>query len=154
MYTLLLVILVALDQLTKSLAISHLKNTGMVKIVDNWLYLTYVENRGAAFGMLNDKPWFFTILASAFVIFMLYYVIKNRNSLGTFYKVSIVIIISGALGNLIDRIRLGYVVDFIFSPLGGLYDFPVFNFADVYLSVMAIILVIYMIFFEAKDSEN
>ena len=154
MYIIIAILALILDQVTKYLAIVYLKSGTVIEVINKFLYFTYVENRGAAFGMLNTKPLFFTIFASAFVIFMSYYLFKNRNELDSFYKFGFVMILVGALGNLIDRIRLGYVVDFIFSPLGGLYDFPVFNFADIYLTVTAIVLLIYSIFFDKSNKDK
>jgi len=151
MYILTTILLVVLDQLSKAYAIANFKGQEMVKLVDSWLYLTYLENKGAAFGMLSDKPWLFTIIASIFVIVIIVIILKNRNNFDRFYKFTLAIIVAGALGNLIDRFRYGFVVDFIFSPLGGIYDFPVFNLADVYLSVTAIILAIYIFIKEEKD---
>ena len=154
MYIVITLIALILDQMTKYLAIVYLKGQPAIKIIDNFLYFTYLENKGAAFGMLDDKPMFFTIFASAFILFMIFYLLKNRNEIGNFYKFGFVMIIVGALGNLIDRIRLGFVVDFIFSPLGGLYDFPVFNLADVYLTVTAILLLIYAFFFDKEEKDK
>lgn len=154
MYIIISIIAVILDQITKNYAVNNLKGKDPIELIPNWLNLTYVENKGAAFGMLNTKPMFFTIIASVFVIVMIYILFKNRNSFDSFYKFTLAIIIAGALGNLIDRLRYGYVVDFIFTPLGGLYDFPVFNLADVYLSVSAVILAIYILFFEGNIDEH
>ena len=66
-------------------------------------------------------------------------------------KLPLVMIMSGAIGNLIDRLRLGYVVDFIYTPLGGIYDFPVFNFADIFVTVSAVFLIFAVYFLEGKD---
>ncbi|MDO5027060.1 MAG: signal peptidase II [Tissierellia bacterium] len=152
MYIIIPIILLILDQATKFYAISHFKGQEMLEIIPNWLYFTYVENRGAAFGLLNDKPWFFTIVASVFVITMTVILLKNRNNINSFYSFSIAIIIVGALGNLIDRLLHGYVVDFIYSPLNGFYSFPVFNLADAYLTVMAIVLGVYIFFIDGDSN--
>lgn len=154
MYIILPIILVILDQATKYYAIAHFKGQEMVEVIPNWLYFTYLENRGAAFGFLNTKPWVFTILASVFVIAMTIILLQNRNNINSFYKLSLAIIIAGALGNLIDRLTHGFVVDFIFSPLNGLYNFPVFNLADMYLTVTAIVIAIYVIFFDGDTDVN
>lgn len=154
MYLIITLILVILDQLTKYYAITNLKGKEMVELVPNWLYLTYLENKGAAFGFLNTMPWVFTLLASVFVVAMIVIMLKYRNNFNSFLKLSLAIIIAGALGNLIDRFTHGYVVDFIFSPLNGLYNFPVFNLADVYLTLMAIVLAIYLIFSDGANDVN
>lgn len=152
-YILFGVIALILDQVTKHFAIVNLKGTNSIEVIKDYLYFTYLENRGAAFGFLNQFPIIFTILASLFVIFMSIYLLKNYNKIDRIYKLGFIMMIVGALGNLIDRIRFGFVVDFIFSPLGGLYDFPVFNLADVYLTLTAILLFIYAFLFD-KDNKS
>lgn len=154
MYIIISIILVILDQITKNYAIINLKGKEMVELVPNWLYLTYLENKGAAFGFLNSAPWVFTILSSVFVIAMVFIMLKYRNNFNSSYKLFFAIIVAGALGNLIDRLRHGYVVDFIFSPLGGIYNFPVFNLADLYLTITAILVAIYMIFIDGDKNVN
>lgn len=151
MYILIFLGLIALDQITKLLAIAHLKGQADIVIIKNWLKLTYVENSGAAWGMFQNATIFFTIITIVIVFAITFYLLKYSNSIDMFTKIPLVIIMAGAIGNLIDRIKLGYVVDFISSPLGGLYNFPVFNFADMYISLAAIFLIIYIYFFEGKN---
>ena len=151
MYAILFVILVAIDQVTKYIAIINLKGKNEVVIIDKWLHFTYVENSGAAFGIFQNATILFTILTIIIVFGIMWYMLKESNNIGNFLKFSLVMIIAGAIGNLIDRIRLGYVVDFIYSPLGGLYNFPVFNFADIYVTCSAIFLIIYLLFIDGKD---
>lgn len=151
MYAILFVILVAIDQVTKYIAIINLKGKNEVVIIDKWLHFTYVENSGAAFGIFQNATILFTILTIIIVFGIMWYMLKESNNIGVFLKFSLVMIIAGAIGNLIDRIRLGYVVDFIYSPLGGLYNFPVFNFADIYVTCSAIFLIIYLLFIDGKD---
>ncbi|MGY3775927.1 signal peptidase II [Helcococcus sueciensis] len=151
MYAILFVILVAIDQVTKYIAIINLKGKNEVVIIDKWLHFTYVENSGAAFGIFQNATILFTILTIIIVFGIMWYMLKESNNIGIFLKFSLVMIIAGAIGNLIDRIRLGYVVDFIYSPLGGLYNFPVFNFADIYVTCSAILLIIYLLFIDGKD---
>nr|WP_276938402.1 signal peptidase II [Helcococcus sueciensis] len=151
MYAILFVILVAIDQVTKYIAIINLKGKNEVVIIDKWLHFTYVENSGAAFGIFQNATILFTILTIIIVFGIMWYMLKESNNIGIFLKFSLVMIIAGAIGNLIDRIRLGYVVDFIYSPLGGLYNFPVFNFADIYVTCSAIFLIIYLLFIDGKD---
>lgn len=145
MYITLFLIAIILDQITKILAINHLKDSNSIVLVKNWLNLTYLENSGAAWGMFQDATLIFAILTIIICFGISYYLIKNNNSLDIYMKLPLVMIMAGAVGNLIDRLRLGYVVDFIFTPLGGLYNFPVFNFADIYVSVSAIFLMIYVL---------
>ena len=136
MVTILMMILViGLDHLTKYMAISL--KAGDIVIFDKFLKLTYLENRGAAFGILENKKIFLII---GFVIL---YIFKNYKSLMNFEKVIYGLLLGGALGNLIDRIFRGYVIDFISVKLPFNYDFPVFNVADIAVVVSCILLVIF-----------
>lgn len=125
-YIILGVILILIDQITKFLVLFKLKPVGSFFVIKNIFHLTYVENRGAAFGIMQDKKIFFVVISIVVIGFIFYYLIKNKNKLTMKSKVSFTLIVSGALGNMIDRLRLSYVVDF--------FDFiiwPVFNIADI-----------------------
>lgn len=142
-YILIILGLIALDQVSKYIAINYLANVGSIPIINDVFHLTYVENRGAAFGMFQNNQIVFIIVALAATIFGLYYLYKKEvNLLG---KTAIILIISGAIGNLIDRIRLGFVVDYFDFRI--IWDY-VFNIADVFVVVGTILLCIYIIFFE------
>nr|WP_248483428.1 signal peptidase II [Tepidibacter aestuarii] len=139
----LFVFLVLLDQVTKYYALNFLSKIGSITIIDNMFNLTYVENRGAAFGMLQNQKWFFILVAFVVVSFIVYYLRTNKN-ISRLYQVSLVLILAGAIGNLIDRIRLNFVVDF--------FDFivwPVFNMADICV-VIGGILLSYIIIFDKE----
>lgn len=151
MYIIIFIIAIFLDQITKLWAISNLRNQDDVILIKNWLHLHYLENSGAAWGIFQDATIIFSFLTIVICFGIMYYLLKNSNNIGGLIKLPLVMIMAGAIGNLIDRIRLGYVIDFIFTPLGGLYNFPVFNFADVYVSISAIFLMIYIYFFEGKN---
>ncbi|MFM1514425.1 signal peptidase II [Helcococcus ovis] len=150
MYILVFIVAVLIDQLTKLWAISNLKGQAQIKLVDNWLHLTYLENSGAAWGIFQNATLIFALMTILICFGICWYLLKNSNNIDIYIKIPLVIILAGAIGNLIDRLRLQYVVDFIYTPLGGLYDFPVFNFADMFVSLSAIFLIIYVYFFEAK----
>lgn len=151
MYIILLIVGIILDQLTKIWAISNLKNKDSIIVIKDWLHLSYIENSGAAFGIFQSATIIFAIITIAVCFGISYYLLKNSNNIDTYIKLPLVMIMSGALGNLIDRLRLGYVVDFIYTPLGGIYDFPVFNFADIFVTVSAIYLIFAIYFLEGKD---
>ncbi|WP_282926774.1 signal peptidase II [Helcococcus kunzii] len=148
MYIIFFTIAVALDQITKLLAIKYLKHAPTIKLIDNWLHLTYLENSGAAWGIFQSATLFFSVITIIICFAICWYLLKNSNNIDMLIKLPLVMIMAGAVGNLIDRLRLGYVVDFIFTPLGGLYNFPVFNFADIFVSVSAIFLAVYLFFNE------
>lgn len=137
-------LLVAADQMTKLLVSSNFELGESVHIIKGVLDFTYVQNRGAAFGMFADKRWIFliaTILLLAAMIFAWY---KNlfTNFIG---KSAAVLVIAGGIGNMIDRVLVGYVVDFI--DVSPLFPFAVFNVADCCVCVGAVLLAVFVVFF-------
>ena len=145
-YELIIAILIGLDQLSKYWALNYLQEIGSIPIIQNVFHLTYVENRGAAFGMFQNNQMIFVVVAIVASIFGLYYLhTKKMHSIG---KVGIMLIISGAIGNLIDRVRLGFVVDYFDFRIIWEY---VFNVADVFVVVGTAMLCIYILFFEGKE---
>lgn len=149
LYEIIILLLIGLDQLSKIWAINDLKAIGSIPIIQNVFHLTYVENRGAAFGMLENNQIIFIIVALAASIFGLYYLhTKKINLIG---KTGIILIISGAIGNAIDRLRLGFVVDYFDFRIIWEY---VFNIADVFVVVGTILLCIYIIFYEEKSNKK
>lgn len=159
-YGLIIVILLFWDQWTKILAINNLKDKNSIVIFKDIFELSYVENRGAAFGMLTGRVDFFVII-TCILIPVLVYAIYKINSIVKVYSDSVnikaykvlqfdfVVLIAGALGNFIDRVLNGYVVDFLYFKL---IDFPVFNVADIYVTLATIVL-LYMMFFVFKERE-
>ena len=148
-YELIILLLVGIDQLSKILALKYLKNVESIPIIQNMFHLTYVENRGAAFGMFQNNQIIFVIVALIASIYGLYYLHKNKvNILG---KVSILLIISGALRNLIDRVRLGFVVDYFDFRIIWEY---VFNVADIFVVLGTILLCIYILFYEDNKEKQ
>lgn len=144
MYELLIVILVGIDQITKYVSQNMLQENSSISIIEGIFDLTYVENRGAAFGLFQNKQFIFVAIAILVTIVGIGYIHKVKNN--KLSKISIAMIISGAIGNLIDRIRLGYVIDFFDFKFIWSY---VFNFADV-LVVLGTILLCICMFFEEK----
>ena len=132
---------IALDQLTKWLAVRFLSPITTQPLIKNVLHLTYVENRGAAFGMLANHRWVFIMISSVTILLLLGALYAGYLS-GKLYKVSVSMIISGGIGNMIDRILLGYVVDFIDFRL---INFAVFNGADSFVCIGAGLLILALI---------
>ncbi len=132
---------IALDQLAKWLAVKYLEPITTFPIIKQVLHFTYVENRGAAFGMLAEHRWVFIAISSVTILALLgaLYAGYLPNML---YKVSVSMIISGGIGNMIDRLMLGYVVDFIDFRL---INFAVFNGADSFVCVGAGLLIFALI---------
>ena len=122
---------VVIDQLTKLLAVKFLKPIPTHPILENVLHLTYHENRGAAFGMLADQRWIFLSVSTVMIIGLLIYLLMGKCE-NMLYTVSVAMIIGGGIGNMIDRVALGYVVDFLDFRL---INFAIFNGADSFVCV-------------------
>ena len=142
--------LVAVDQITKALAVAYLKPVATVPIIRDVLHLTYRENTGAAFSILDGFRWGFVILAVIVCGVVIYINVARKIDSKLFYAASI-LVVSGAIGNVIDRIATGSVVDFIDFRL---INFAVFNFADICLTVGVALLFIYFLFFYGKDKKT
>ncbi|WP_027307402.1 signal peptidase II [Caloramator sp. ALD01] len=146
---LLIVLLVLLDQFSKYIAKKYLILKQPINLINGYLNLIYVENRGAAFGFFRDKKIILVGFTSIVVIGLIYYLLKNKGK-DRFIDFCLILIIAGAIGNLIDRIYLNYVVDFIHFYIKDVFDWPVFNFADIYVSIGAVLLCIKLIFFDKQ----
>ena len=128
-------LILSLDQLTKILATKNLVLNQSFAIINGILHLTLVHNRGAAFGILKNQIHLF-IFTSLFAIFLIYFNLKNNTyKKYSLFNISLGLILAGALGNLIDRLFLGYVVDFIDFRI-----WPVFNIADSAITIGAVLL--------------
>lgn len=138
------VLLIWLDQWSKWQAIAHLKGQHPIVLIPGVFELNYTENRGAAFGMLQNQRWFFLIITAIVVIGVVY--LLCRMPLERRYwplRATLTIFIAGAIGNLIDRVYQGYVVDFFYFKL---IDFPVFNVADCYVTITVFVFILLFIF--------
>lgn len=141
--------IVVLDQIFKYLAINNLKSVENIAVIDNLLYFTYLENRGAAFGIFSNQRWLF-IITTVLAIILLVYLVFVKKFQSKIFNISVALIIGGGVGNLIDRIFLGYVVDYIqisFFPL-------VCNFADYCITAGTIILIIWLFFCYDKNKNS
>lgn len=144
------VLIIILDQFTKHRAMLHLMNKRPYVVIKDFVQFHYVENRGAAFGILQDKKVFFVIITVVALIIASYYLIANYHELNKLTRIGVALLIAGAVGNLIDRIRLGYVIDFISVRLINAYDFPVFNIADISIVIGTVIIMILVLFDKYK----
>lgn len=144
--------LIVLDQLSKVWAFSVLRGTDGISVIPNVFELSYLENRGAAFGILQDHQIFFVLITVAAAVFLTW--IYGRIPQTKKYiplRICYVLIMAGAFGNLIDRVFRGYVVDFFYFKL---IDFPVFNVADIYVTVTMILLLILILFYYKEEDLN
>lgn len=144
------ILIVAADQIIKYFVVKDLSAVGSVPFIPNFLNLTYVENRGAAFGMMQDMYWIFAII-TVLMISAFFYVIAKKKITSKFFVACAVLIIGGGIGNLIDRIFRGFVVDYL-----ELSFFPyVCNLADYCITVGAVLLIVYVLFmYDKKDEKN
>ncbi len=141
------------DQLTKIWAVNTLKNGESIKLIGNFLRFTYAENKGAAFSILQNQLWFFIIISIVMLGVLAYIYFKTKN-ITKISRLSIAMIAGGAIGNLIDRVNLGYVVDFIDVRFGSFYDFPIFNIADSFVVCGTILMIILILFNKFEKSET
>lgn len=144
MEILIIVIGLILDRVTKIWAVNTLSKISEIVIVKNLFALSYLENRGAAFGILQNKILFLAAVTIFVMIAMVYYIVKYKPS-SKFLRISFALIISGAIGNLIDRVHYKYVVDFILIHYKDVYYFPTFNVADILVVVGTALLAIYLL---------
>ena len=150
----LIAVTVFLDQITKYLTILYLKPIDTQPLWEGVLHLTYVENTGAAFGMMKDSRWIFmvtsTVAIVGILVYMVYRTYIKKNPLPWMEALSLSLIVGGGIGNMIDRTVLGYVVDMIDFRL---INFAVFNVADSFVCVGAGLMVLYLIREMVKETK-
>lgn len=137
-------LVILLDQSTKYIVKTQMKPYESFPVLKPILYITYVKNRGAAFSLFEGKIIFFTVISLIVTSIILFYLIKGPKDL-YITKFSLALILGGTVGNLLDRIRLGYVIDFI-----DLRIWPVFNMADTFI-VVGVLLLSYILIFEKEN---
>ena len=151
LYIVLTVLMIALDQAVKYWAFTSLQAQQTIPLIENVFHLTYIENRGAAFSMFAkfDSRWIFVALAAVITLAICYALSKKlmQTALGSW---SLVLIAAGAVGNAVDRVARGFVVDMFDFRL---IHFPVFNVADIFICVGGVLFVIYFMF-QHKDKPN
>lgn len=149
LWIVLAVAFVYLDQITKYLAVIFLKGGDSFPFIKGVFHFTYVENRGAAFGILKDQRWVFMVISSLAIVALSIYFYKHRME-SKLQNTAITMMIAGGIGNMIDRVALGYVVDFLDFTL---IKFAVFNVADSFVCVGVGLFVLYLILTMVKDEK-
>lgn len=142
-------LLILIDQVTKRLAVINLKDQNPIILIDNILQFRYLENRGAAFGMLQNKKLLFvfiTIVMLTAIFYALFKLPLTKKYL--IWHVFLCFIAAGGIGNMIDRVMHDYVIDFIYFIL---IDFPIFNFADILVTIGTILLFIDLLFLKKEE---
>ena len=138
---------VCLDQLTKWMAVIWLQGEPSFPLWRDVLHFTFVKNEGAAFGMLAEHRWVFMVVSSVAIVGLSVYLFRHRKD-SLWIQIPLAMIIGGGIGNMIDRVMLGYVIDFIDFTL---IDFAVFNVADSFVCVGAVTLMGYLIWDLARE---
>ena len=145
-----MILLIMADQFSKYFAVANLRNHEPWVLWEGVFELHYLENRGAAFGMLQDQKVLFILIAVIILAVIMYVLVKTPyQKMYTKLHITLVLIAAGAIGNLIDRLRYDYVVDFLYFSL---INFPIFNVADIYVTCSCVLALI-LIFFYYEDEE-
>lgn len=143
---------ILLDQITKILALQYLAPVGSFPLWENVLHLTYVENTGAAFGMLKDQRWVFLVISTVALSGMIVYMFFNKTK-HPLETTAVAFIVGGGIGNMIDRIARGFVVDFVDVKCIPLWKY-IFNVADIFVCVGCGLFILYVILFEARAKKT
>ena len=138
---------VALDQWTKYLTVTEIPMYGHVDAVPGLFHLTYVQNTGAAFSLFEGMQWLFVLIFVAFTALLVWEALSKTVPFSAFERWCLVAIYAGGLGNMIDRIRLGYVVDMIEVEF---IRFPVFNVADCFITCGCIAMMVSLVLFNKE----
>ena len=152
--TIVILLGIFLDQLSTWLVVKFLKPIGDLPLIGGVFHFTYSENPGAAFGMLKDDRWVFMLISTVMITAMLVYLFYPKNGATRFFSIAMAMVVAGGIGNMIDRIALEYVVDFLNFKL---INFAIFNVADSFVCVGAglmMLAVILEIAAEAKKKKN
>lgn len=142
-------VLVVIDQFTKGMAVEHLKDKLPIELIPGIFELQYSENPGAALGMLEDHPWIFISVTIVVLLVLFTILMWGKYRQHKLVNISGTLIIAGGLGNLIDRLLHGYVVDFLYVKA---INFPIFNFADCCVVIGAVLLLIFFFFIYREDT--
>lgn len=137
-----IILVIFIDQISKVLITKNIELYDKIILIPNFFSLTYTKNFGAAFGLLEGKRILFIIMSLLVLAYLIYELIKNKEK--KLYLFSLTLIIGGIIGNFIDRLAFGYVRDFLDFKIFN-YDFAVFNFADSFIVIGVIMLIISMI---------
>jgi len=137
----------ALDQWTKVLVVENIPLYGHMEFIPDFLSFTYVQNTGAAFSSFKGMQWLFLVVFIVFSVGVVWEFIKKKMPFTTFERWCIAAIYAGGLGNMIDRLRFGYVVDMIKTEF---MNFPVFNVADSFITCGCILLLVHLFFFNRE----
>ena len=147
-------LIVIIDQLTKTYVDNEMRLYQSIELLENFFHITYIRNKGAAFGILSGAdesiriPFF--LVVSAIAIAVIFYILYSYHEESKLFPLSLALILSGAIGNMIDRLRFGEVVDFL-DVHWYEHHWPAFNIADSAISIGVALLIINMLFEKEKS---
>ncbi|GKV64261.1 MULTISPECIES: signal peptidase II [Sporosarcina] len=148
------VLVIALDQLTKWLVVKNMELREYISVLDPYLGLLSHRNRGAAWGMLEGKMWLFYIVTVAVVAAIIYF-FHTEGKKDRLLGISLMLLLGGAVGNFIDRLFRGEVVDFVSVLIPVInYDFPIFNVADAALTIAVVLILVHVLLDEKKKKKK
>ena len=134
-------LILIIDIVSKMIVVNYLSLGESVKFIDKFLYLTYVRNTGAAWSILADNTYIISLISLIIILTIIWYIGKNKIN-SKLEKIAYALVLGGAIGNFVNRILYGYVIDFIDVKIFG-YNYPIFNLADVFIVVGVVLLAIY-----------
>ena len=137
---LILTLIILIVDIVSKLIVKHYLTLGSISIINNFLNLKYVENTGAAWSIFDNNRYIVLVLSCMIIIGIIYYIFKEKPS-KIISRIAYSLVLGGALGNFINRLYYGYVIDFIDVKFFG-YNYPIFNMADIFI-VVGVILLIY-----------
>ncbi|GKS55212.1 signal peptidase II [Enterococcus mundtii] len=150
-YWIISALIIGLDQWVKWLIVDNFALGETKSVIPGILSLNHIRNFGAAWSLLEGKMWFFTVVTIIAVVVILTLMIKNRSDGNRWFMIGLTLILAGAIGNFIDRVRLGYVIDMFQTDF---VNFPIFNVADISLVIGVICVLIYIILDEKEQRKK
>ena len=135
------VVFLSIDIVSKLIVSNSMNVFDSILVIDDFFYITYVKNTGAAWSIFSDKTWFVILLSFIIIIILFIYIYKNKPNF-LIEKFGYSLILGGAIGNFIDRVIYGYVIDFFDFYIFG-YDYPIFNLADTFIVIGVILLIVH-----------
>lgn len=150
-YWIISALIIGLDQWVKWLIVDNFALGETKSVIPGILSLNHIRNFGAAWSLLEGKMWFFTVVTIIAVVVILTLMIKNRSNGNRWFMIGLTLILAGAIGNFIDRVRLGYVIDMFQTDF---VNFPIFNVADITLVIGVICVLIYIILDEKEQRKK
>ena len=151
LWSVIVAVSVILDRVSKYIVVRDLKPIGEKPFIDGFIGFNYTENTGAAFGMMKGMRWVFIVISTAAIILIAVWLVKKRKEIPALLGISLSMVIGGGIGNQIDRIISGFVVDFIEFQF---IDFAIFNIADCFVTVGVALAIIDMLFINRKSFDT